>query len=260
MARNKLIVFALTALVAALLIVTGARSGAQNQALSTKQVTVVRRQRDVRPPSRQDAGDVNQLPVADYAAAGHVPEKRKAKNERHKDRLPHQFHTAGKMPVTSTLHFWEGLSALPADRSDAVVIGDVVDAQAVVTDDRKGVYSEFTIKVGEVLKGNGHRLAGSLVVDREGGAVRFQDGQVNTFRVLNMGMPRLGGRYVFFLEAKGNDFDILTAYELHEGKVYPLDGAGSNNLLFSKYAGAEVEAFMSEVRSAVAQLSKAKAK
>jgi hypothetical protein len=47
--------------------------------------------------------------------------------------------------------------ALPTHISNAVVIGEVTDAKAYLSEDRTSVYSEFTIRVGEVLKKAGRR-------------------------------------------------------------------------------------------------------
>jgi len=44
-----------------------------------------------------------------------------------------------------------------------------------------------------------------------------------------MGRPRVGGRYVFFLQQvhEGKDLEILKAYELRDGKVFKLTEDGS---------------------------------
>lgn len=41
---------------------------------------------------------------------------------------------------------------MPAAKSDLVVIGEVTDAQAYVSEGKDWVYSEFTIRVDDVLK------------------------------------------------------------------------------------------------------------
>lgn len=47
--------------------------------------------------------------------------------------------------VMSTEHWATGLSAIPAEDSDAVVVGNVVAAQAYLTEGKKRVFSEFNI-------------------------------------------------------------------------------------------------------------------
>ena len=44
------------------------------------------------------------------------------------------------------------LPALPVGRSVAVVLGEIVDAQAYLSDDKTGVYSEFSVRVEEIFK------------------------------------------------------------------------------------------------------------
>jgi len=52
----------------------------------------------------------------------------------------------------------------------------------------------------------------------------------------DQGMLQPGSRYVLFLKRVDDDFDLLTGYELSNGKVTPLD---SGTPKFSDYAGAE---------------------
>jgi hypothetical protein len=72
-----------------------------------------------------------------------------------------------------------GISAIPVEISDAVVVGTVLNATAYLSPDATGVYSEFTLKVDEVMKDrSGSILADtSLAVDREGGASAILQGQ-----------------------------------------------------------------------------------
>jgi hypothetical protein len=206
----------------------------------------------------QDDTNAPQVPVTDYNAVKSADAKRKAKNKRHKNRLPAALDAEGEnMPAVSTAHWWGGLSALPADKSDAVIIGEVRDAEAFLAEDRTGIYSEFTISINEVMKNDAASpLAGSVVAERTGGAVKFPNGRTRAFRLNGMGFPRVGRQYVFFLRrnSDGGDYSILTGYELRGGKVTPLDGQGKK-LRFSQYSGADAEAFLREVRASVSQPS-----
>ena len=150
--------------------------------------------------------------------------------------------------------------ALPAAQSDVVVIGQVVGSEAHLSDDRTGVYSEFTVLVGEVLKNSSGREVGggTLTADRSGGGVRFPSGKVLRRGRLRETMPRVGGRYVLFLgyDKDADAFSIITGYELRGGRVFPLDGVevpegGSKLKQFAAYEGAEEPAFLDEVRSAL---------
>lgn len=164
------------------------------------------------------------------------------------------------MPLPLTIHWWAGLPALPVAQSDAIVLGEITDAQAYLSDDRSGVYSEFTIRVDELLKNSDQSplAVGNLAVgERPGGKVKFPSGKVQRYGIDKQGMPRVGGRYVLFLKSngKGQDFTIVTGYELRNGTVFPLDNARSRNggseLPFDAYRGANEINFLTSLRNAI---------
>jgi hypothetical protein len=178
-------------------------------------------------------------------------ELRRAKNSRYDNRRPQPISEladgAEELPLIT--HWWANISALPAAQSDAVVIGEVIDGHAYLSNDKTGVYSEFTIRVKEVLKaGNQIPLDAdnSIVIEREGGAVRFPSGRVQKYRIAHQGMPRPGRQYVLFLKYNdlGHDFSILTGYELREGHVLPLDSVDQ----FASYKNADKTSFLDTVR------------
>ncbi|MDT4895699.1 MAG: hypothetical protein QOH25_776 [Acidobacteriota bacterium] len=228
----------------------------QNEKRAKKTAIAVLRSQDQiqSTPSEQEDIDADQLPLTEYMASKSSDLKRKAKDVRYKKRFPTPISASGdELPANSTLHWWAGLSALPADKSDAVVIGQITDAQAFLTDDNTGLYSEFSVRITEVLKDNGsNHLTDSIVVERVGGAVKFPNGRIKQFRFNGQEMPRVGRQYVLFLKSngQGQDYIILTGYELRAGRVFPLDGRGGK-LLFSRYAGFDQTAFMTEVRDAI---------
>lgn len=155
--------------------------------------------------------------------------------------------------------------ALPAARSDAVVIGEVTDAEAFLSTDRTGIYSEFTVGVGEVLKDASGTLTpgGSITAERGGGAVRFPSGKVVRRGIHGKPLPRVGRRYVFFLKraAEADYFSVITAYELRGGRVFPLDGLYMTGEVVhqlaahQKFTGADEATFLAAVREAIAQNS-----
>lgn len=144
--------------------------------------------------------------------------------------------------------------ALPLAQSDAVIVGDVAASEAHISNDRTGVYSEFSIRVDEVLK---NHLDSSLKVgevtvgEREGGVVRFQGGRLFEYTVYHQGMPRPDRTYLFFLSGnkQGGDYVIVTAYELRRGQVVPLDDSPA----FASYKGYDEQDFLSDVREAIAR-------
>lgn len=169
----------------------------------------------------------------------------------------------GVETLPTITHWWVGLSALPADQSDIVILGDVVNGEAHLSDDRTGIYSEFTIHVDEIFQdATGVAAVGeSLTVNRLGGSVRFASGKVQKYTIGRQGMPRVGSQYVLFLKrTPDGDEMILTGYEISGGHVIPLDGAGNHDprseLPFAQYRDADEVAFLADVRKAAANLNK----
>lgn len=116
--------------------------------------------------------------------------------------------------------------ALPVATSDIIVIGVVGETKAYLSENKRNVFSEFTVAVETVLKAGDQQIKqGSVVtVDRMGGFVTYPNGQKILYRISGMYMPKIGGRYLFFLNSiNKHDFGILTAYELTKAGVIPLD-------------------------------------
>jgi hypothetical protein len=153
--------------------------------------------------------------------------------------------------------------ALPVVQSDAVVIGEVTNAEAFLTEDKTAVFSEFTVKVTDVLKNNSvapFAWGDSIDAIRGGGAVRLPSGKVIRQGLHGRPFPRIGRKYVFFLkyESEGRGFAILTAYELRDGRVFPLDGLEWDGRItpqyapYQKYKGVDEATFRSEVLAGIA--------
>lgn len=151
--------------------------------------------------------------------------------------------------------------ALPAATSDAVVIGEITNAQAYLSDDKTDIYSEFKVNVSEVLKDCSSAsitLGTSIVVARGGGGVRFPSGKVILTGNHAKPLPRIGRRYVLFLKRNSEgDFSILTGYELRAGRVSPLDGRSPDggffqqSIAYQQYVDADEATFLKEVRGAI---------
>jgi len=148
---------------------------------------------------------------------------------------------------------WDlGLSAIPADKSDVVLIGEVAEAKAYLSNDKTGIYSEFTTRVEKLFKNSAPTpLAPEEVIslERQGGAVRHPTGRKYHYHVSGQNLPRRGRRYVFFLSAAeaGQSFVIITAYELKGGKVFPLDSPEQ----FQRYKGVDEAEFLRAAQRAV---------
>lgn len=131
------------------------------------------------------------------------------------------------------------LPPLPVDKSSAVLIGEIIDAKAYLSEDKTAVYSEFEVRIQAILKNTSKQVltaSESLAVERFGGRVRLPSGKIFIAAVDNEDMPRVGGKYLLFLtndfigaKHSDEDFNILMGYELKGGKVFPLDRVSSNH-------------------------------
>ena len=156
----------------------------------------------------------------------------------------------------------QSLPALPVDASDAIVIGDITNAQAYLSPDKTGVYTEYTVRVDQVLKQSSAAAivtGGFVDAQREGGRVRFPSGRVQSYITHYQGVPVTGRKYVLFLKRneQADVFTILTGYEQRDGHVYPLDGVdlpqGATEIpQFAAYKGVDEVTFSKALRSALA--------
>lgn len=116
--------------------------------------------------------------------------------------------------------------AFPVANSDIILIGVVGETKAHLSENKRNVFSEFIVAVETVLKTSNQQVkeGAVLTVDRMGGVVKYPNGQTVLYRRAGMYMPKIGGRYLFFLNSLNkHDSGILTAYELTEAGAIPLD-------------------------------------
>jgi len=119
--------------------------------------------------------------------------------------------------------------AIPAAKSNVVITGEITKSEAFLTEDKTSIYSEFTVNVNSILKNSTSEvihIGDSIIISRNGGAVRFSSGKVYKTLFDGKPMPHIGSKYILFLsyEAEGKDYPIITGYELKDGKILPLDG------------------------------------
>jgi hypothetical protein len=117
---------------------------------------------------------------------------------------------------------------MPFDASDAVVVGTVTAGQSYLSNDRRDIYSEFKVKLGEIIQNSDAvylRANDSIDIQRKGGAIRLPSGKVLTRAVLADSKPQLGSRYLLFLKYDENtqDYAVLNGYQLAGSEVYRLD-------------------------------------
>lgn len=227
-------------------------------------------------PKIHEQHDKSTYPVAEYDAAEpsdlSLKTLRKARNKRHN--LP--LRPTDKIDVRRFMlterseSSWGGPPShapvepgLPAAKSDVVLIGEVTDAKAYLSEDKTNVYSEFTVRVEEILKNNTSIALApgtSITTVRSGGALRFPSGKIIQRGSGGKPFPQTKGRYVFFLayENEEQDHPILTAYEIRGGVVLPLDGLDLDGRLLEPYAeyqqykGWNEAEFLNKVREAIA--------
>jgi len=217
--------------------------------------------------------DIDHIPLVDYetskANAGKGPDeqtrgRRQAVGQRYDKQLfvKRNANTGGR-PVITLSSWSETLPALPVVLSDAVLLGEVTNAEAHLSNDFSGVYSEFTVRVEEVFKNNQTTavVPGALITtERQGGRVKVRSGQVIRYGIAGQDMPRVGQRYLLFLKANEQQFTIVTGYQLASGSVVPLDGENAPGHRVMKWAGdsfrgTDANQFLDEVRKAIAQSS-----
>jgi hypothetical protein len=127
--------------------------------------------------------------------------------------------------------------AMPFAPSDVVVVGMVTAGQSYLSNDRRRIYSEFKLRLQESIKNSTNfyvRVGDSIVIQRQGGAIRLPSGKVVTRAVLADSMPQTGGRYLLFLkyDQSTEDYSVLMGYQLNGNEVYRLDDLDSQDSNF----------------------------
>jgi hypothetical protein len=197
------------------------------------------------------------LPIVDYQNSAHSVDGamsiRTARGKRH-DNSPMNVRelpsNVDQLPINQT--FWWGIPSIPALQSDAVIVGEVTSAQAYLSDDKTGVYSEFIVRVEKVLKTSVSANLTAIAVERPGGAVRFPSGRIVRYEIHQLGMPIVGNRYLLFLRyhGDGDDFDVLTGYLMRKGRIKPLDQVEG---IFDEYNDWSESAFQDLVFSIISR-------
>jgi hypothetical protein len=166
---------------------------------------------------------------------------------------------AGVGPLPSSAHFWLHMPALPIEQSNAIVLGKIVDRRAVLLEDRRGIYSEFSVKITEIFKDDlgGLFIDQVITVARPGGAVLFPSGKIQTYTISSMGFPQQDKVYALFLKRDaGGDYSILTGYEVIGDVVEPLDGRrdlpkNQPYNQFDVFRGSNLESFRDALQKAI---------
>lgn len=191
--------------------------------------------------------NVGQIPIGDYNAVLPInPHERLIREKRNKLRNlaveqygnridPKRFmiteqreSSYGGFPTHSSPE-----PAIPAASSSTILVGEVTSSRAFLSEDKVSIYSEFDINISEVLKNESSKslkVGNKITVTRGGGAVRMSSGKIIQNLFGGKPMPYIGGKYVFFLKynAETEEYPLITAYEIRNGKIIPLDGIDIN--------------------------------
>jgi hypothetical protein len=145
------------------------------------------------------------------------------------------------------------VSAIPVKESELIVIGKVLDASAHLSNNKKNVYSEFTVQIDEILRDTTGNIKkeDSVTVDREGGFVEYINGLRRLHRIGGLLMPQVGGKHILFLRNrdKGPNYEIINGYELKEDGVRNLTGSTES----IPYFGMDQTVLLSKVRKALSE-------
>ena len=201
--------------------------------------------------SYQDRRD--RYPVVEAEETEPSDSVKKAKLKKQKRRYDKDAPFTNPGPKDEELAFrpeWQfNFPALPVAKSDVIVIGQVLSAEAHRSDNKMNVFSNFETRVDQVLKGDLN--VGSVInIQRIGGFVKYTGSRKVLFRLSGNGMPGVGARYAFFLNVVDDeDYTILTSYELEADGVVPLD----NSAQFNTYKGVSEISFMATLRDAISE-------
>jgi len=111
--------------------------------------------REQKAKTKNETVEENQGPVVDYAQQVIDPvelAKRRIRGAKH-DKS--QWNVSPEDPSDSTVlvdSVDPKLPALPVTKSTVVIIAHITDARAYLSNDKTGVYTEFTVRIDEILK------------------------------------------------------------------------------------------------------------
>jgi hypothetical protein len=201
------------------------------------------------------------FPMTDFPGtpARDPKEREKRQDKGKKYNRPETAIDARLITVSDTYHWDANLPSLPVNQSDAVILGKVTAAEAHLSSNKTGIYSEFTIEIHQILKNDPQTplvVPGFVVAERTGGRVRFPSGQVSLMYVSSLGMPQIGKKYVLFLThnfpyqvRRNEDYRVLTGYELLDGRAVPLDKSTVVN--FDVHRGKDEHTFLAELEAII---------
>lgn len=201
----------------------------------------------------QEARNKAALPQVEYSAPEPqdmaLRQLRKARGKRYREATPFADLRTDITEISIGSHDLLDIPGLPIAQSDLVILGTVSSAKGYLTENKAAAYSEYTININEVFKGAAKLTGSSVIAERIGAKVIFPSGRAILVLDAYRGTPETGHRYVLFLKysPEGEDYLIVTAYDLRNGRVMSIDRLPQCAFFNSN----EETAFLDLVRSSV---------
>jgi len=148
------------------------------------------------------------------------------------------------------------LPIIPIAESNLIIIGEIVSASAYLSNDKQGIYTEFVVRIEEILKDNISNKVNqgdSITADRAGGFVRYPNGQKVLYRITQNDLPQVGCEYVLFIrtDKQSPNYEILTGHKFKDGSVSPLD----TKQRFDDFKGTNKLNFIEAIRNKISKSS-----
>src|SRR5687767_79953 len=99
-------------------------------------------------PTKQ-VTDFDHFPILDYEQKSSSDSKSKKIHKKYNNR--HAARISESSDKIFSFNDWEvGLPALPISQSAAVIVGEITDGKAELSEDETNIYSEFTVQIAQV--------------------------------------------------------------------------------------------------------------
>jgi len=143
---------------------------------------------------------------------------------------------------------------IPANESSLIIVGEVIEVNAHMSNDKLGIYSEFAIQVKEILKNDAAKnveQGGVVFADRAGGFVRYPNGQRIIYESAQRPLPFISDEYVLFLTSddESPNYAILIIYELKGNRIIQLD----EGRRFDEFKNATRSTFIDAIRRKISK-------
>ena len=211
--------------------------------VSSSDRNVNRSAQPVHHPTPEPEQDKSSFPVVRYSQQIEKVHEKSRKYEKLTPVLSDEI--SKNIDSLSGVRWYIGLPALPEKASSIILKGTVDAVQANIPSSRNTVYTTIGIRINKVFKNkSGQELGSHIEAEREGGVVLYVSGFTLWHRLPGQKMPKVDHDYVFFLteefpligDVKGNYY-LVTAYELGNDGIQPLDNPGETHAIVSKYRG-----------------------